>query len=139
MFNEGASSTSWNLSEAQYGTTDLLEALNLGAMGECMWVEDEDGVNGGFPVIGLIDPDNVVEIAENQYIIYPNPTNGVLFIETRHGASLQNQTYRITNLMGQTLQSGHIAGDRQQLDVSSLPAGMYLLTVDGTTQKFIVK
>lgn len=139
VFNEGASSTSWNLSEAQYGTTDLLEALNLGAMGECMWVEDEDGVNGGFPVIGLIDPDNVVEIAENQYIIYPNPTNGVLFIETRHGASLQNQTYRITNLMGQTLQSGHIAGDHQQLDVSALPVGMYLLTVDGTTQKFIVK
>jgi hypothetical protein len=41
--------------------------------------------------------------------------------------------------MGQTLQSGHIAGDHQQMDVSALPAGMYLLTVDGTTQKFIVK
>ena len=139
VFNAGATSTTWNLSEAQYGTTDLLEALNLGAMGECVWIEDEDGVNGGFPVIGLMDPDDVSEIAENQFNIYPNPTNNILFVETRHGTSLQNQTYRITNLMGQILQSGHIVSDNQPLDVSALPAGMYLLTIDGATMKFIVK
>ena len=140
VFNEGATSTTWNLAEAQYGTTDLLEALNLGAMGECTWIEDEDGVNGGFPVIGLRDPDDVKETVENPFNVYPNPTNGVLFVETVHAPSLPVATeYRITNLMGQTLQSGRIVGDRQQLDVSALPAGMYLLTVDSTTVKFIVK
>jgi hypothetical protein len=139
VFNAGATSTTWILNEAQYGTTDLLEALNLGAMGECVWVEDEDGVNGGFPVIGLMDPDNVSEITENQFNIYPNPTNNILFVETRHGTSLQNQTYRITNLMGQTLQTGHIVSDNHPLDVSTLPVGIYLLTIDGVTQKFVVK
>ena len=139
VFNEGATSTTWNLAEAQYGTTDLLEALNLGAMGECTWIEDEDGVNGGFPVIGLRDPDDVKETVANPFNVYPNPTNGVLFVETVHAPSLPDKTYRITNLMGQTLQSGRITGDRQQLDVSALPAGMYLLTVDSTTVKFIVK
>ena len=140
VFNEGSTSTSWTLDEAQYGTTDLLEALNLGAMGECVWVEDEDNVNGGFPVIGLRDPDDVKETAENPFHVYPNPTNGILFVETRHGTSLPAATeYRITNLMGQTLQSGQIMGDNQPLDVSALPSGMYLLTLDGATVKFIVQ
>jgi len=140
VFNEGATSTTWNLAEAQYGTTDLLEALNLSAMGECTWIEDEDGVNGGFPVIGLRDPDDVKETVENPFNVYPNPTNGVLFVETRRATSLQMATeYRITNLMGQTLQTGSIMGDSQSLDVSALPAGMYLLTIDGATVKFIVK
>lgn len=49
-FGPGATSTSWTLEEAQYGTTDLLEALNRGSMGECLWVEDVDGVNGGLPI-----------------------------------------------------------------------------------------
>ena len=140
VFNDGATSTSWTLNEAQYGTTDLLEALNLGAMGECVWVEDEEDVNRGFPVIGLKDPNAIKETAENKYNVYPNPTNDVLFVETCHGASLLVTTeYRITNLMGQTLQSGRIAGDRQQLDVSALPAGMYLLAIDNATVKFVVK
>ena len=140
VFNEGPTYTSWILNEAQYGTTDLLEALNHGAMGECVWLEDEDDVNGGFPVIGLRDPDDVKEIAESPFNVYPNPTNGILYVETVHAPSLPAATeYRITNLMGQILQSGSIMGDNQPLDVSFLHSGMYLLTIDGTTVKFIVK
>jgi len=41
--------------------------------------------------------------------------------------------------MGQILQIGSIMGDSQSLDVSALPAGMYLLTIDGATVKFVVK
>lgn len=49
-FRPGDTNTSWTLEEAQYGTTDLLEALNRGSMGECLWVEDVDGINGGLPI-----------------------------------------------------------------------------------------
>jgi hypothetical protein len=49
-FGPGTTSISWTLEEAQYGTTDLLEALNRGSMGECLWVEDVDGINGGLPI-----------------------------------------------------------------------------------------
>ena len=140
VFNQGMTSTTWVLDEAQYGTTNLVEALNAGAMGQCTWVEDVDGENGGYPIFGLLDPNRVDEIAETPFQVYPNPTNGILFVETRRTTSLPAATeYRITNLMGQTLQSGRIAVDHQQLDVSALPAGMYLLTIDGTTAKFIVK
>ena len=79
------------------------------------------------------------ESAENQFNIYPNPTNGVLVVETCHGASLPTQTYRITNLMGQTLMTGQITAETQQIDVSGLPQGMYFITVGEGTRKFVVR
>ena len=71
--------------------------------------------------------------------IYPNPTNGVLFVETQNFASLPTQTYRITNLMGQTLMTGQITSETEQINVSGLPDGMYFITVGGTTRKFVVE
>ena len=73
------------------------------------------------------------------FAVYPNPTNGVLFVETRHGTSLPDQTYRITNLMGQTVLSGNINAENQQINVSSLPQGMYFITFAGETRKFVVR
>ena len=71
--------------------------------------------------------------------VYPNPTDGVLFVETRHGTSLPTQTYRITNLMGQTLMTGQITSETDQINVSSLPDGMYFISVGDMTRKFVVR
>ena len=71
--------------------------------------------------------------------VYPNPTNGVLFVQTLRATSLQAQTYHITDLMGQTLMSGTIAAENQQIDVSNLPEGMYFITIGDTMQKFVVR
>lgn len=71
--------------------------------------------------------------------IYPNPTNGVLFVQTLHATSLPGETYRITNLVGQTLMTGHITSETEQINVSGLPKGMYFITVGGTTRKFVVR
>jgi hypothetical protein len=40
--------------------------------------------------------------------------------------------------MGQTVLSGNINADNQQIDVSSLPKGMYFITVADETRKFVV-
>ena len=71
--------------------------------------------------------------------VYPNPTNGVLFVETHGRASRQDPTYHITNLMGQTLMTGQIIAENQQIDVSELPNGMYFITIGDTTRKFVVR
>ena len=73
------------------------------------------------------------------FMIYPNPTNGILLVQTLRATSLHAQTYRITNLMGQTVLSGNINADNQQIDVSSLPQGMYFITFAGETRKFVVR
>jgi hypothetical protein len=71
--------------------------------------------------------------------VYPNPTNHVLFVETRLIASLPDQTYHITNLMGQTLLTGQITAENQQISVSSLPQGMYFISVGDVTRKIVVR
>ncbi|MBO6024991.1 MAG: leucine-rich repeat domain-containing protein [Bacteroidales bacterium] len=89
---------------------------------------DEPGENG--PATG-----------SGTFTVYPNPTNGVLFVETRHGTSLPDQTaYRITNLTGQTLLQGNITAKTQQINIESLPDGMYFIIFAGEkTVKFVVQ
>ena len=72
--------------------------------------------------------------------VYPNPTDGIIVVETQDLASLQGQTteYRITNIMGQTLMSGMSLQPNLTLDVSSLPAGIYFISIGQYTTKFIV-
>ncbi|MBP5643416.1 MAG: T9SS type A sorting domain-containing protein [Bacteroidales bacterium] len=62
-FHQGTTSTSWQLNEAQYGTSDLVEALNFGSEVVtgifefndmplvASWSEDIDGENNGYPVV----------------------------------------------------------------------------------------
>ena len=112
-----------------------------GAVGgqDCVWVD----------YIVLPPTEVVLDIEENgpstpstgsgALLVYPNPTDGVLFVETVCTPSLPGRTYRITNLMGQTLMTGQITAEKQQIDVSVLPQGMYFITVAGKTQKFVVE
>ena len=53
--------------------------------------------------------------------------------------STQAQAYYITTPMGQTLQSGTITAENQQIDVSNLTHGMYFISVGNTTRKFIIQ
>jgi hypothetical protein len=41
--------------------------------------------------------------------------------------------------MGQTVQTGNLNAETQQIDVSDLPQGMYFITVGEETRKFVVK
>ena len=72
-------------------------------------------------------------------MVYPNPTDGILFVQTLRATSLPDQTYRITNLMGQTVLSGSINTDKQQINIANLPEGMYFISVGEQTMKFVVK
>jgi hypothetical protein len=114
----------------------------------CYWVEDElvfnldgeeecdailsdiHGIEEGGPSTPSTD--------SGALTVYPNPTNGILFVETRFIAS-HPTVYRITNLMGQTVLSGSITAETQQIDVSALPKGMYFITFAGETRKFVVR
>ena len=70
--------------------------------------------------------------------VYPNPTNGVLTIHHSE-FTIQNSSFRITNLMGQTVQTGSLNAETQQIDVSGLPQGMYFISIGDVTQKFVVR
>ena len=71
-------------------------------------------------------------------MVYPNPTDGFLVLETQGIASLQEQTYCISNLMGQVLLQGQITAERQRIDVTRLAEGMYFISIGDRARKFVV-
>ena len=78
---------------------------------------------------------------ETTFLIYPIPSYSVLyvlFVKTCHGASLQSE-YRIINILGHPVLSGTITSETQQIDVSTLPKGLYLLQIYDKTMKFIIE
>ena len=111
----------------------------------CYWVNDillyhngEDDCDAIYSELHGLEEDGP-STGSGALTVYPNPTNGVLFVETHGRASQPNQTYRITNLMGQTILSGNITAENQQINIEKLPAGMYFITFGDATQKFVVK
>ena len=93
---------------------------------DAIYAELHNGINEDGPSTG-----------SGTFAVYPNPTDGILFVQTLRATSLPNQTYRITNLMGQTLLTGNISAETQQIDITILPAGMYFISVGETTLKFV--
>ena len=72
-----------------------------------------------------VDENDAMEIK-----VYPNPTNGILFVQTLCAMFLSTETeYSIISLTGQTLLSGHITDAIQQIDVSGLDSGMYFVRI----------
>jgi len=62
-----------------------------------------------------------------QTLVYPNPTTGIVFMS-------ENSNLELTDLTGKILLKRN---NTNQLDISSLSAGMYLLSVGGITQEVI--
>ena len=108
----------------------------------CYWLLDkiifktgDDDCDAIYSEIHVVDEPEPVE---DQFVVYPNPTDGVLTI---HHSSFRipHSSFRITNLMGQTVQTGSLNAETQQIDVSALPKGMYFISVGDMTRKFVVR
>ena len=111
----------------------------------CYWIEDElvfkpgdEACDAVYSEVHGVEEDGP-SAGSGAFTVYPNPTTDVLFVETRLIASLPDQTYRITNLMGQTVLSGNINAENQQINVSSLPEGMYFISIGDMPRKFVVR
>ncbi len=110
----------------------------------CYWVEDElvfkpgdEDCDAVYEELHGID-ENGPSTGSETFAVYPNPTNGILTIQHSE-FSIQHSEFRITNLMGQTLLTGQITAENQQINVSSLPQGMYFISVGDVTRKFVVR
>ena len=74
------------------------------------------------------------ETANASFSLYPNPTNGTLYIESQGDACI----FSISNMLGQTIMTGNVA-DSQTIDVSRLDDGMYFICIGQRTVKFVVR
>ena len=65
--------------------------------------------------------------------VYPNPSDGLITLVGGSGE------FRIANVLGQVLMTGVLQGEMQQVNVGSLPAGLYFITVGEVTKKLMVR
>ena len=81
-----------------------------------------------------------VDITENDFSVYPNPTNGILNVTIPVSANAQ--TIRILDVTGKMVMQKSGVKRTQSLDVSSLPNGLYFLQLaegaKSTYKKFII-
>lgn len=137
-FNEGTTATSWILENPQYDTSDLLEALNAGAMGEAIWVEDTENVNGGFPLLKPIVYDKIDEFYDdvlNNVMVYPNPANDVVVLSA---VSSQLSVVKVYNMLGMLVDEIKVNAMKIELDVSDYNSGIYFFNINGETVKIII-
>lgn len=84
-----------------------------------------------YPDIGAIESphlyiDGIKDFNNLSLRVYPNPSNGLLSIETEvHG----HHFITITSINGQVLLSEMMDGNSHQLDISSLSNGVYFVTI----------
>jgi hypothetical protein len=72
-------------------------------------------------------------------LVYPNPANDVLNIKV---AENSYQSFTISNNIGSVILSGTLTKTNTQLNIQSLPAGLYFITLkgeQGTVAKKVVK
>ena len=105
----------------------------------CYWLNDElifhndaeEDCDAIHSTIATVD-----ETETNGFALYPNPTSGLITIRPSDFC-LPSSDFRITNLLGQTLMTGTIS--EGTIDVSDLPKGMYFITINELSLKFVKK
>ena len=102
---------------------DFLNSLGTGQV----WALDENGTNGGFPILASIDL-AVTELSEVAFEVYPNPAQGRFTVEG-------TGTMTISNVMGQTILTRKIDGK----ETIALPRGMYFVKLGNQTRKIVVE
>lgn len=95
---------------------------------------------------GDVDCDSIYEqihvgleetTADDGFEIYPNPSHGTIFI--RANASFHDiADYCIIDILGETVMSGRITSEIQEINISNLPNGMYLVKISDITVKIII-
>ena len=70
---------------------------------------------------------SIVEMTETKAYLYPNPTNGVIYLNT--DANFIGQSYIIIDNLGRQVLSGKISSLNTVIEVNTLSKGIYLLNL----------
>jgi len=79
-------------------------------------------------------PNSVMEIAQNEFEIYPNPTTDFIRINK---SGLNQMPYNIYGTNGQVVKSGKVS-DGEEIQLQNLQSGLYFIKI-GNSEKFIIK
>ena len=75
---------------------------------------------------------NGIENADIEVSIYPNPVANVMNISLANAAEA-----RLMDINGRTVATFTLSAGSNSLNIASLPAGVYMLNVDGNVKKIV--
>ena len=88
--------------------------------------------------VNAVGGDGIDDIADDGITVYPNPASDfITIVETFHETS-HISDYMIINILGETVLSGEIIADNQQINISSLPNGVYFVKIAENTIKLVI-
>ncbi len=77
----------------------------------------------------------VRKTAEDKTRIFPNPASDVLIVKRKHEGA---QQATIINALGVSIRTTELIAKSESIDVSQLPAGIYILKLSGTTSETVL-
>lgn len=78
-FRQWVSESNCVLYIPQYGTDDMVEALNAGSNGGCIWVRDTELTNRGFPIWGIVNDFDFPKTGDEWYYEITNENGSVTY------------------------------------------------------------
>ncbi|MBQ8760528.1 MAG: T9SS type A sorting domain-containing protein [Bacteroidales bacterium] len=84
----------------------------------------EEGASMPVSVTVIVGDDNVMENESLMFVVYPNPANDVININS----NASEYEYQLINALGQVVVSGQSSG-KHQLDITNINKGVYFLKV----------
>lgn len=78
---------------------------------------------------------DLAEVKNQNFELYPNPFSHVLNVKRK---SNQPAEFKISTITGENLISGTLRDRDSQIDLSEIPAGIYMMSI-GSTTEYIVK
>ena len=134
----GYASYQWSSGE----TTQSIEVSSTDTFK--VWVPYGEGFISSerFILTDSIDPCDFSYVAINSFDdieVYPNPANDKLYI--RSASSIRANTFTIYNMLGEKIMTGELSGTGAMTvaDISSLPSGLFLLTISSSRKILSLK
>ena len=84
--------------------------------------------------LNYLEINNITENNEVAFVLYPNPTENYVTIESAKEAEV-----KIYSVNGQMLSQQNFSEGINTIDISNLNAGMYFVSVNGTMVKIVKK
>jgi hypothetical protein len=81
----------------------------------------------------------VEEPASVQFNIYPNPTTGLFFVETKENTASEVLQLQVYNIQGNEVLRKQLVSEKETVELSQLPSGVYLVRITGEHYKKIFK
>jgi hypothetical protein len=71
--------------------------------------------------------------------LFPNHSTSEIFIQVSDQILAERPAYSVVNFAGQTIETGLLINQNQQIRVSEMPAGIYLLQINSGNQQLVRK